>query len=611
MDNLIKLIDLRISELSNEKFDREKELEFLSKFMDYYLLDLKNIKKFYRFSNSPFLAALLIVNCDFTIQDVEDLFEPVEDLIRQLPCDDIFCKTLFMVSELLCELGRDEFLKTGCDVYPFYERRFVDFILKINNRDVMLCFASFLQIKGMCGEIYYMSENSDKEYKSFINEIKQSHLYNDFHKYCYSNTQKKIKNLRKKKNDFLNRNQKLIDLYKLLKDYVSSDGYLEYKDYFDDLEDDVKLLLFKKILEHNKPFYDKTQNDISIIDNNVETIFKINGFDFNHISKDNQIRLNSGNTDNIKQLLKVINSSPFYISDNNYFFTDILLCSNIEIFNYIKSLCDNGLIDTSFIHNNISILLSNNFQSYSNIPCLYERFCNNIIVFNNKNFNINNIRKSNPSLFLMDENILRQRLFLFKQYGINFDNQECIDYSYISDDSVFDVIDSFIELGLSNYIKDNIEIVLNDSSNIIKRIYISNTIDYNIWNENGKLNNNILTGYMFPISNEDLDNYFINYTPYTIDNSITKYFDNNYGVSNIINILDNYYLFDDNYLFDDIIISRNKVIRNISSISLKFDNIDDNILLMAIINNSILDENQIETIKYEISRILNKKQKTL
>ena len=43
MDNLIKLIDLRISELSNEKFDREKELEFLSKFMDYYLLDLKNV----------------------------------------------------------------------------------------------------------------------------------------------------------------------------------------------------------------------------------------------------------------------------------------------------------------------------------------------------------------------------------------------------------------------------------------------------------------------------------------------------------------------------------------------------------------------------------------
>lgn len=611
MDNIIKLINLKLIELSNTEFEDENELDFLCKYMDYYVLDLKNIKRFHRLNNPPFLGALLMVNTDLTFQEIDDLITPVEPLIEKLPNEDIFCRALVIVTEILYDLGYDEMLKTGCDVPPFNDKKFLDFILKINNRDVFRYFASFLQVKGMCENIYYMSNNNDMEYKLLLKEIKQSPLYNDLFKFCYDNTQRRVKELKKNKRDFLKRKQNLINLYKQLKSYINTNDYIEYKDYFDDLEDDFKIFLYREMLLHNKSFYDKAQNDISMIDNNIEAIFKINGFDFNNIGEENQNRLNNGNIDNIKQLLKVINTGPFYISDNNSFFTDILLCSDINIFNYIKSLCYNEWIDTSFIHNNISILLSNEYQSYTEIPCLYERFCNNIYIFINKKFNIKNIRKSNPSLFLIDENILKQRLFLFKQYHVNFDKQDNIDYNFITNYDIFNIMDSFIELGLNDYVKNNIEMLSSDGYNIIKRIYISNIIGYNIWNENGKLNNSILTGFMFPISNDDLENYYINYTDYVIDNNITKYFGNNYGVSSIINILDNYYLVDDNYLFDDIIISRNKVIRNISSISLKFENIDSNILLMAIINNSILDENQIETIKYEINKILSKKQKTL
>ena len=321
MDNIIKLIDFRLFELSNENYEYEKELDFLGKYMEYYVLDLKNIKRFHRLNTPPFLAALLIVNTDLTFQEIDDLITPIEPIIEKLPCEDIFCRALVVVSEILYDLGYDEMLKTGCDVPPFNDKKFLDFILKINNRDVFRYFASFLQVKGMCENIYYMSNNNDMEYKLLLKEIKQSPLYNDLFKYCYDNTQRKVKELKKKKRDFLKRKQKLIDLYKQLKNYVNTNNYIEYLDYFDDLEDDFKLFLFREMLLHNKVFYDKAQNDISMIDNNIEAIFKINGFDFNHIGKENQNRLNNGNVDNIKQLLKVINSSPFYISDNTIIVT--------------------------------------------------------------------------------------------------------------------------------------------------------------------------------------------------------------------------------------------------------------------------------------------------
>ena len=129
------------------------------------------------------------------------------------------------------------------------------------------------------------------------------------------------------------------------------------------------------------------------------------------------------------------------------------------------------------------------------------------------------------------------------------------------------------------------------------------------------LNDNIITGYNFPIKNKDLDNYIMNATNYYLDKDIINLFDNNYfEYSSIIELLDNNYLFNDNYLFDDIIISRNKVIKNISSINNKIDINNDNIkkvLFNAIIYNSILDIEQIDTIKSEINNLLDRKIKML
>lgn len=427
-------------------------------------------------------------------------------------------------------------------------------------------------------------------------------------------SKKRISELNKEKCEKINKNNKLIKLYNKIKLDLQSNKIIEYNDYFDDVENDIKYELQRVILKHNEPFYINISNQIARLNNNLDTIFNINGYDINLVSKENQIRLmNNGNIENIKNVLPLLKVKPFLINEQSNFFTEILLCTNEKILNNIKDLYEKGIIDMNFIYYNLSILLSSSYKSLTNINCSYEIFINNLNLLKSKHFNLKNIRKSNPKLFLINENLLKQRLLSFNQYDIKFENQENINYEYITNDKIFSIIDQFIELGLHNYVKDNIETMVKNSDEIIKRIYISSIINLNIWNENNKLNNSIMTGYNYPIKNEDLDNYIVNTTSNYIDNSLIKYFNNEeFNYTNLINTIDNNFLNGKNYLFDDIIISRNKVIRNISSISSNIEineNNIKNILITCIIYNSILDNDQIETIKNEIDNLLQAKRK--
>lgn len=615
MDNLINTIKLRIKKLENEEFDDNSKLEFLNNFLYCYDFNLDNFKFLKHLRVSSFLTANLLVNTDMDYNSVDNLIKPIKSLIDIVIPNDEFCDIFNEVIDILYEKGIDYFIKNNYYIEPFNNKNLLKTLLEINNRELLYDFVEFIIIKAISINIYFLYDDKEreKEYKKAIIDIRENPSFIEFYNKNFEVIKKKAKELNKMKNGKMKYNRYLIDLYKKLLNDIFKDDFITYRDYFDNLEDDIKLLLEEEILKHNKQFYDKATNDILKNNDNLENIFKINGFNYLLLNDNDKLRLKNCNINNLKEILKIINEKPFYIYIDNKNFIDILLFSNIEILQYIKKLYEKEYIDTLYIHNNIGILLSSNYQNLSKIPCLYERLQNNINTFINKKLNIKNIRKTNPNLLLINEKELKQRLFLFKQYHINLDKQDIIDYSFITNDNVFDIIDNFIELGLKEYIKNNIETVSNDSDNIIKRIYISSIISYNIWNNNGKLSHKIITGHNFPIRNEDLDNYYINYTTIYTNKENSNYFNNklDYNYYNIIFLLDNYYLYDENYLFGDIIISRNKVIRNISSLISNKIEINENTLLMAIINNSILDDNQIKTIKYEINKLLNKKQKTL
>ena len=617
MDNLIERINEKINKLNNYKFEYEAELLYTSGFYEYLELNLKNISIMHMLKNSSFISNLLIINRIKTYNQIDELMCTFEEVLDNLPTDKIFCIGMIAIMKYLNKYGPEETIEKTKNFKYSDSKNIVKFVAYINNTEIINNLLTFIQIKDFC-EIVQAHQKKDRleNYKILIHDIMNDEAYKDFFEGVILKTKSYVTELRKIKNKIIDENKKKLKLYNKIISDLKNDNLIEYKSYFNEADDDIKLLLLEEVLKHNQTFYNNATNNIAKFDNNLNAIFQINGYNLDNITKNNQLRLlNYGDLLNIKEILPILNKEPFYILDNDSYLTDILICSNKNILKSIIKLIKKEYIDIKFIYNHKEILLSDNYQALTNYSCLNETFNNNLITFQSINFNISNIKNSNPEMLLMDNNIRNKKLFLFKQYHINFDNQKNINYKYFTDDSIFNIIDLFIELGMSDYIKDNIENIYSNSNDIIKRIYISNMVNYNIWNEQNKLNNSIISGYLFPIKNEDLDNYIINCSNYQVNNEIIKYFDNNdFNYSNIINILDNNYLNNDNYLFDDIIISRNKIIRNISSIS-NHTTIDDSIikeiLFNAIIYNSILDQDQIEIIKEEINNLFSRKRKII
>lgn len=615
MDNIEEILKLKIDEIENYEFEYELELGYTSGFYEYLQLNLNNISLLHLLKNSSFVANLIIVNNILPYNEVDEIMYHMEDILDELPTDRISCIALIGLLHFIKNNDIDKINKTTKKLQYKKTKELVDFMVYIDNIEVFNNLFTFLQIKDYCKIIEIGPDDLKfSYYKTLIQDILSDKAYNNYYNEVILKTKNYIRDLKKKKSDEININKKRLIIYKKLLSELSNNNLIKYQDYINELDDEFKVIILSEILKHNQKYYLEINDKLNNFNNNISEILRLNGFDFNKIDKFNQERLNNKFDINIiNEVLSIINKEPFYIKETEPFFTDILLCSSKNILNNIINLYKHEYLDIHFIHDNIGILLSDSNQSLTNYKCLYETLIKNINLYKSLNFNINNVKNSNPKMLLMDNNIINERLYLFKQYHINFDNQRNINYKYFTDDFIFNIIDSFIELGEYDYIKDNIETIYNNSFNIVKRIYISNMINYNIWNDNNKLNNSIISGYLFPIKDNELDDYIINCTHYYMDKDIVNYFDNSsFNYSNIINILDNNYLNNDNYLFDDIIISRNKVIRNISSISNKI-NIDEfnikSILLNAIIYNSILDTDQIEIIKEEINNLFSRKRK--
>ena len=611
MQKIIEKITNRINELSNYHFDFDEELDFLEKYFNNYGVNFKKIQNIDKLKNSDFFIASITVNLDKDFQETKEMVQQIELTLNNINNDDD--DTFIHKIELLYFFGYHLFKLSPIKTFPFNDDNFIKFAIENDNIDLFYVFASLLLLKS-----YIKSLRKDpfidfeKEVKEFLSKIIKTDFYDNFCDYAFNKIGDRINTLNKIKNSKNKEIKKLITNYKQIIRDLQSNKLIKYQSYFDDIEEDIQYELLPAIINHNEQFLNKKIDQLS----SVEFIFNHHGFKFNLLSEEDQIKLKKAKSlNNIKDVLVLIGQEPFFFDESNPIFTELLIHSDVELLNKIKYLFNNDIIDTNFIYQHSNILFHKGYHSEIIKQGLFEQLIANIAILTSININIKNVKKYTPDLLLIDPQILKNKIQQLKVYGINFSNQENVNYNYILSDETIKIIDLFIELGLNDYIKNNIETVFSNSSDIIKRIFIAEKINFDIWNDQGKLNNSILTGYHFPIRTDYLNNYIVNATLKHIDYSLIPYLkDANYTILNIINTLDYYFQYEDNYLFENIIISRNKVIRNINGITANIPLDEDNIkgiLLTSIISDSILSEDQITTIKNSINDLLQKKNKRL
>lgn len=380
-------------------------------------------------------------------------------------------------------------------------------------------------------------------------------------------------------------------LIKSLKN-VQNLPYILDSDLIKNLDDELIFEIYKHIITINQDycktlFKEKEKVEEISFKSKILSLKKC-GYEIDKISKEKlNFILNYGNISELEKIvpfIKNLNYQLLNLYSNNGIY--IIVNTTYEILNQINNLIIDNIINLNFVKQNPQIFFNNDI--IGKVNGVNNILCNNLDILT-KNYELKNSNLN--EILLLDNTKLSNNINTLKKYHPNLDN------NILLNNDLFDYLDLFIELGLAHYIINGQYKIDDDSLNLIKRIYINKLINF----QHPDLENMIKTGVNFYITDDQLDDYIINdvnnYLPTEIkkilssnDRNIIEYFD--------LSELENYRKDDLTYDFNGILISKNKILRNLSCLEANFktDNINDK-LFISIIYGSILNTEQIEKIK--------------
>lgn len=217
--------------------------------------------------------------------------------------------------------------------------------------------------------------------------------------------------------------------------------------------------------------------------------------------------------------------------------------------------------------------LDNNYEVFVNNE-IYNRYKNNISLFNA--YGITNLTGRINDIVLLDSNNLDKRLFVSKTYGIDLNN--CDTLKFLVNDNFIHNLDTFVELDL-------IDLIVKYPSNLmidakaLKRLIIYSTSNVPFRTDE-RLFAAITSGKNALIKESDLNDYVIDVTT-KVDTIYTEVVDKA--------SIDEYFMINEYiYDIDGVIISRKKVLRNLANGMNLYD---------SILNNSILNTSEVNIIE--------------
>ncbi len=293
--------------------------------------------------------------------------------------------------------------------------------------------------------------------------------------------------------------------------------------------------------------------------NREKSLRSINISDIKKILIDYNINIDESSiisSDNLLEKVKLIDKFlPTIKSYSNlvlYFINELDLNTLSKLVNLISI----NLINEKYILDNIYYFINNKLNN----------FVSNIAKLGNYKCNIKEILDNYKDILFMDTNKLSYLLALYSSYGINLSNKN-IDYSILRDD-YSDILDEFIEIGEGDLIVKDTRFINPNSKNIVKRAIISKSCGENITNEFNIIRRDILTGDRFIIKEELYDDIIVkNYENFIPEDILEILKTNNESINNIdLSLLDRFKINNISFRFESLIISKNKILKNMNKL---------------------------------------------
>lgn len=564
-----------------EKQENSNELTFLKQFiLEFNPTDIQNI------NTTDVIIAYIITKTDIPIEKVTKAVHNNNPLFHK-------CNSLYFINNIsiifrsinegTLEYNRKplrkienfflSLLKVGGGLEDLID------IMKIEPEVTQSCFELIGYIKKVQEEI---SKATKKGTEPNFENIRYKKLNGQYYKmesakqmletikgnceYLISNSQKERK-----------RKEKEYKKYSFIKEWCleneQKDEVFEIPSQILNINDsELKLSIMKRIYIHNQKYYKKVNQKLKEAKENeseYQTLFIKYGLDTSQINK--YLTYNIEKLEWMITTLKDLGISSseqilYIISNSEY-------DSIKEISNFVSKRC----ITKEFLAKNQVLFTSSYDDLVNNIRILKEKEVPNTTILKMEGLLLNSQQQFSKNIQVLDSYHMIESL------------KNTTSYDFLNSNFLEHLIDQLLELNFEKYLKEELDF-LNINSNVLNRVILLNLLHMGI--ETKEELQNILFTTKFGIPDENLDSYIFDITPYIEDNLS----DVEISKEAFLKKLEECKLTENTYQLNGVIISSNKVSRNLDSI--EGDYINANQQLRCIISNKKLsneDYNQIRS----------------
>lgn len=334
-------------------------------------------------------------------------------------------------------------------------------------------------------------------------------------------------------------------------------------------DEELQKQILERIYNNNMSIYtqiEKKYNDLSSNSyNKYSLLLEQYGIDISNYNIDITNDINE-----VEKILKLVSSlnikSPHKI-------VEIINTSKLEIVESINNLVKKGYIDNEYVNNNINIFSDSYIDLISNIE-----------EFKKEGLSLSSISKLKDSL-CEDSDTIQRNIAVLKEYGLFSSLGDCSSASFLNIEQLEQKIDKLLELGMEQFLKDDLSL-LNYEDSVYDKILLAYKLNIPIEDTNS-LHNILSTPFI--VSDDDIDTYLFNVSRKKLDSLE----DTNINNDDLLELLRKRQSSENVYDFDGVLISKNKVSRNLENSN---DEIPLKTVILCMIDDKILDTDELEKI---------------
>lgn len=334
-------------------------------------------------------------------------------------------------------------------------------------------------------------------------------------------------------------------------------------------DEELQKQILERIYNNNMSIYtqiEKKYNDLSSNSyNKYSLLLEQYGIDISNYNIDITNDIND-----VKKILKLVSSlnikSPHKI-------VEIINTSKLEIVESINNLVKKGYIDNEYVNNNINIFSDSYIDLISNIE-----------EFKKEGLSLSSISKLKDSL-CEDSDTIQRSIAVLKEYGLFSSLGDCSSSSFLNNEQLEQKIDKLLELGMEQFLKEDLSL-LNYEDSVYDKILLAYKLNIPIEDTNS-LHNILSTPFI--VSDDDIDTYLFNVSRKKLDSLE----DTNINNDDLLELLRKRQSSENVYDFDGVLISKNKVSRNLENSN---DEIPLKTVILCMIDDKILDTDELEKI---------------